>query len=183
MGYEVVDAEMAAGGVLRVYIDRWTRSVVDENGHQRSYASDAFEQLTQVREYTGTVPTVSLYATTNYAYDVLGHLTVVTDTTGVTTTMAYDPLGHKVAMHDPDMGNWQYSYDPVGNLVRQMDARGQYTCSYYDGVYRLQGKHYRSDTNCPATIPAFTGRAGRFRTRAPVNAGGGFPGRATGKRL
>ena len=112
------------GSAVVTSYDRWTRSVVDENGHQRSYASDAFGQLAQVREYTGTVPTVSLYATTNYAYDVLGHLTVVTDTTGVTTTMAYDPLGHKVAMHDPDMGNWQYSYDPVGNLVELLEMTG-----------------------------------------------------------
>ncbi|MGB4976083.1 MAG: hypothetical protein WBR35_05035, partial [Anaerolineae bacterium] len=84
----IIQVTQTDGTAVVTSYDRWTHTVVDENGHQRSYASDAFEQLTQVREYTGTVPTVSLYATTNYAYDVLGHLTVVTDTTGVTTTMA-----------------------------------------------------------------------------------------------
>jgi RHS repeat-associated protein len=49
-----------------------------------------------------------------------------------------------------DLGAWSYAYDAL-NLTRQMDARGQRICFYYDALNRVTGKHYRSDDSCPAS--------------------------------
>ena len=82
-------------------------SVFDENGHAKVYRKDAFGRLAQVEEYEeGLV----LYATTEYAYDVLGNLTDVWDEYDNHTEMAYNLLGQKIGMDDPDMGEWAYTY-------------------------------------------------------------------------
>lgn len=54
-------------------------------------------RLAAVKEFTGTHTSpiwddqhVLLYATTNYVYNTLDNLTMVTDTLGNVTTMAYD---------------------------------------------------------------------------------------------
>ncbi|MCU0522185.1 MAG: hypothetical protein MUF84_16015, partial [Anaerolineae bacterium] len=90
---------------------------------------------------------LTLHAT-QYGYDVLDHLTVVTDTLGNVTTMAYDALGRKTSMVDPDMGAWSYQYDLAGNLTTQTDARGCVTGFTYDGQDRLTGKSYTGATGC-----------------------------------
>jgi YD repeat-containing protein len=119
----------------------WTTTAIDANRHQRVSTGDAYGQLVQVEEYTGTVGSgLSLYATTRYAYDALGNLTVVTDTNGVTTTMVYDDLGRKVEMFDPDMGHWSYNYDLLGNLITQADALSQTIVFQYDELNRLVSK-------------------------------------------
>lgn len=121
--------------------DGWTTTTIDPNRHQRVAVNDAYGQLVRVEEYTGTVESgLALYATTRYGYDVLGNLTVVSDTNGVTTRMTYDDLGRKVAMNDPDMGRWEYSYDVLGNLVWQRDALSQTLTFEYDELSRLASK-------------------------------------------
>ena len=141
---------------LTTWYDGGQRAVIDAEGHMKVYQEDAFGRLAAVKELTGThsLPIWAdqhdlLYATTTYTYSVLGNLTTVTDTLGYTTTMDYDMLGRKTQMTDPDMGTWSYHYDAAGNLTRQTDALSQTICFYYDDLNRLQGKAYRTDTNCP----------------------------------
>ncbi len=94
------------------------------------------------------------YQETQYNYDVLGHLTCLTDTLGVTTVMTYDALGRKMAMRDPDMGLWSYQYDPAGNLTQQTDARGCVITFGYDPLNRLTGKSYSG--SCSGVPVAYT---------------------------
>ena len=84
-------------------------------------------QLQRVYEYTGADPYVE-DAVTNYAYDLLGHLTTVTDAANNTSTMSYDIFGRKLSMDDP-MGSWSYT--------RIIDSRS-YTMSYggFDPFHR-----------------------------------------------
>jgi RHS repeat-associated protein len=126
---------------------------IDRNSHKKVQENDAFGRLIKVEEYTGS-STYTLYATTNYAYNVRDQLSTVTDAAGNPTTITYDNYGRKTGMSDPDMGSWSYAYDVLGNLTRQTDARGQRVCLYYDALNRLTGKHYRSDNNCP-TSPTY----------------------------
>ncbi len=145
------------------YYGRQT-AVLDAKDHLKISAVDDFGQLIVVREYNGeyTQPldwvglanASNYYARTRYTYDVLGNLTIVTDTLNNVTTMTYDNLGRKIGMVDPDMGAWSYVYDANSNLTRQTDARGKRSCFYYDALNRLTGKHYRNDNACPTSNPA-----------------------------
>ena len=122
---------------------------IDANHHRRRETHDSLGQLTKVEEYLGeyTICDTDVgtpYATTNYYYDVLGHLTHVVDTKGNQTQMVYDSLGRKIYMNDPDMGEWNYDYDTKGNLVTQWDAKGQVISYAYDALDRVTQKNYSS---------------------------------------
>jgi YD repeat-containing protein len=119
-----------------------TITSIDANGHKREEDLDIFGRLVEVREYTGTSPTYTLYATTHYQYDGLGNLLQVTDAAGHITSIGYDTLSRKTSMTDPDMGSWSYAYDNVGNLTSQTDAKGQIITFSYDALNRLTAKHY-----------------------------------------
>ena len=122
--------------------DGWSRSLVDQNDHLKRWDSDGLGRMTKVSEYTGSDPTVALYAETNYQYNVVDELTKVTDAANNLTTISYDDLGRKTSMTDPDMGSWSYTYDAVGNLIEQTDAKGQVIDFAYDKLNRLTRKWY-----------------------------------------
>ncbi|MCI0530231.1 MAG: FG-GAP-like repeat-containing protein, partial [Nitrospira sp.] len=123
--------------------DKWTTAIIDANGHKKVETRDAYGRLIKVEEFTGTAPSFTLYATTTYAYGILGNLLSITDALGNVTTMTYDSLGQKIFMHDPDMGNWTYEYDAVGNLTKQTDAKGQNIYFSYDPLNRVTEKSIR----------------------------------------
>ena len=122
--------------------DGWSRSLVDQNDHLKRWDSDGLGRMTKVSEYTGSDPSVALYAETRYEYSEVDELTKVTDAAGNLTTISYDDLGRKTSMTDPDMGSWAYSYDAVGNLVEQTDAKAQVIEFAYDKLNRLTRKWY-----------------------------------------
>jgi RHS repeat-associated protein len=131
------------------------KNVINANRHRVQYRSDSDGQLSKVIEFTGdcsvygtwgytcVAPNTTqwtTYATTTYAYNILGNLTTVTDTLGNTTVMTYNVLGQKTDMRDPDMGQWKYEYDLGGNLITQTDALNQKLTFNYDALNRLIGK-------------------------------------------
>ena len=120
----------------------WSRSLVDQNDHLKRWDSDGLGRMIKVSEYTGSDPSVALYAETNYEYNVTDELTKVTDAANNLTTISYDELGRKTSMSDPDMGSWSYTYDAVGNLIEQTDAKGQVIDFAYDKLNRLTRKWY-----------------------------------------
>ena len=130
--------------------DGLTTSVIDAEGHKISQTVDGFGRLIKVQEYSGnSAQTHSLYATTQYSYDVADRLVKVVDAQSNQTLITYDALGRKLQMVDPDMGTWDYLYDPTGNLTQQIDARNEGICFYYDGLNRLTGKYYHDQSACP----------------------------------
>jgi YD repeat-containing protein len=91
------------------------------------------------------------------------------------TTMHYDGLGRKEAMDDPDMGHWEYRYDDAGNLTKQLDARGQAICFYYDQLHRLKGKTYHenvTDIDNPSLCGSDPG-SGNYATEYIYDCGDG----------
>ena len=119
------------GSQINRTFDHWAVTETDENGHNKSYAFDAFQRLLQVVETNGA----ETY-TTRYGYDAAGQLRSITDHPGNSTTINYDALGRKTAMSDPDLGAWSYAYDRVGNLTARTDARGVTTTFGYDALNR-----------------------------------------------
>jgi RHS repeat-associated protein len=122
-------------------------TIIDQNGHQKKEKRDVFKRLATVEEYTGSNPNFTLYAITNYGYDVLDNNVSVTDaaTPANVTTMVYDPLSRKIEMTDPDMGFWEYEYDKNNNLTSQTDAKNvtiTYLPEGYDELNRPKVKHY-----------------------------------------
>lgn len=121
------------------YSTAWQQLVTNPRGYKHRYYYNAFGQLAKVEELNASH---ALYATTTYAYDVLGNLNQITDAVGNTTTMGYDWLSRKTSMSDPDMGGWTYVYDGNGNLTSQTDAKGQTITLAYDALDRPTGKTY-----------------------------------------
>lgn len=155
------------GTVSTICRNGWETTTLDPKQHRKTETADAYGRTIKVEEFTGPQPTcassgATLYATTQYQYDVLGNLVKVTDQPGNITTMRYDSLGRKIAMSDPDMGRcgdlttltpsatypwyptpcWNYQYDAAGNLTRQTDAKNQHLWFRYDALNRRTQKDF-----------------------------------------
>ncbi len=143
-----VRVENTDGTAVLTDYEGWNSLVTDERGNQKTYTSDPFGRMVEVYE-------TPIDATTVYTYDLVDNLIEVEDDAGNHAHMGYDALGRKTWMDDPDMGDWRYAYDPAGNLIKQLDARDQAICLYYDSLGRLEGKTYHEDVdnlddlNCP----------------------------------
>ncbi|MEM9103003.1 MAG: SpvB/TcaC N-terminal domain-containing protein [Pseudomonadota bacterium] len=74
---------------------------------------------------------------TRYDYDVLNHLTRVTDAQNNVRDMKYDALGRNYFTHDPNRGYQWKLYDDASNLIGLKDARGRVLLKNYDGANRL----------------------------------------------
>jgi len=73
----------------------------------------------EIREVsTATVDNTPVAATTQYRYDSLGRLRIVTDPTGVRTYSLYDRVGRKTADIDADGSLTEYGYDSHDRLVK-----------------------------------------------------------------
>jgi YD repeat-containing protein len=131
-------------------IPQLKQTITNANGIPTHYYNDSLGRLRAIDEVSGT----QSYRTF-YNYTIQDQLDVITDSLGHTTRIIYDFAGRKIEMRDPDMGTWYYVYDAAGNLIRQRDSRNHRTCLYYDWQYRLTGKQYRQDDNCPTDRPAF----------------------------
>ena len=71
-----------------------------------------------------------------YEYNAGGRLEKMKGHAGTVTANHYDALGKKAWVSDPDLGMWHYQYDPFGRIVRQIDAKGQYSTMEYDTAGR-----------------------------------------------
>lgn len=127
---------------------------IDANDHKKLEEEDAYGRLVSVEEYTGVGGNYTLYSTTTYQYNVLGHLLNTRDTLGNQTTMVYDTLGRKTSMTEPNMGTWTYTYDRNGNLKIQQDAKGQAIQFSYDGLNRITLKDYPTGADVVYTYDA-----------------------------
>jgi len=139
------------------YTNPWETDITDARSLTTKDYYDAFARLIEVQEPNSDN---SVYATTNYTYDVLGNLKTTVDANSNTTTMTYDWLSRKTGMSDPDMGAWSYVYDSNGNLTTQTDANSQTITMVYDAINRLTNKNYPTGsgmTNIVYTYDSTTG--------------------------
>ncbi|MBF0569829.1 MAG: VCBS repeat-containing protein, partial [Candidatus Omnitrophica bacterium] len=140
----VIKTTFADGSYATAEYSSRTQAAVDQNGHKTRSLFNARGNLVTREEYAGADGRSSLYpnqaftlyATTTYGYDQLGHLLSVTDAKGNVTSMTYDALGRKVAMNDPDIHNVSYQYDVLGQLTKQTDAKNVPFAFTYDVLGR-----------------------------------------------
>ncbi len=103
-----------------------TVRVQPQTGPWIQYVYNTAGQMVQVRQHTQNN---TLFATTNFTYDI---------------------AGRKLTMDDPDMGDWRYAYDVLGNLTAQTDANACTTNLAYDTLNRLTQKSFSG--SCSGTM-------------------------------
>ncbi len=132
---------------MRDEAGKWTRSLVDGLGRLKEVEADPAVASGIV---TGFSNPSGLAYLTQYTYDVLDNLTVVTQGTLGARTFTYNSLGWLLTATNPESGTVTYDYDSNGNPASRSDGRGAVTTSSYDNWRRIEGKTY------PAGRPMFT---------------------------
>ena len=144
-----------------------------ENTKQRQYEYDGLGRLTSVCELTSTTngggncaqtaPQTGFW--TQYAYDVLGNMTGVTQNaqggSQQTRTYTFDMMSRMLTEQNPETGRITYTYDTAdstcgsysspGDLVEKSDAVGNVTCMKYDALHRVTQTTYPSGSYASRT--------------------------------
>ncbi|MGA9997904.1 MAG: RHS repeat-associated core domain-containing protein [Pyrinomonadaceae bacterium] len=139
-------------------------TITDQAGKTRTSITNALGKLARVIE----APNDSNYNyQTNYQYDVLGNLHLVTQGSQERSFM-YDSLSRLIRAKNPEQdvnsslspsladpvtgkSQWSiaYSYDPIGNIKTRTDARGIVTTYNYDALNRNITVDYSNTTLNP----------------------------------
>jgi RHS repeat-associated protein len=116
-------------------------TVQDEHGRQKRYTKDTLGRLKTVDELNWNG---SAYATTNYSYDALDHMTRIDQAGQTPRTFDYDGYGRLWRRTTPEQGQTTYSYyaDDTVNVIT--DARGATTTHGYDGRHHVTSLAYGS---------------------------------------
>ena len=99
------------GALLSNY---FVTTVTDANLNQKSTYRDVRELINAVTEEGGLL--------TQYEYDPLKQITLVTDDVGNETDVDYDNLGRRISIDNPDTGFTEYKYDLASNLIEKITA-------------------------------------------------------------
>lgn len=126
-------------------------TVTDQALKQRRSITNGLGQLTRVDEPTttglGTIASPNQY--TNYSYDSLNNLTMVTQG-AQTRSFVYDSLSRLKSATNPESGTINYGYDNNGNLTTKSDARSITTTYAYDALNRVISRSYNDNNVTPA---------------------------------
>jgi RHS repeat-associated protein len=140
------------GAVTTAYDAQFT-TVTDQAGKVRRSMVDALGHLIRVDEPddNGNLgSTASPAQRTDYAYDVFGNLTTVTQAPQ-TRTFTYDSLSRLRRAINPESGTVTYQYDDNGNLLMKTDARSVSTHFDYDSINRVTRRWYNGSNLLNAT--------------------------------
>jgi len=113
----------------------------DQNGKKVKEYYDSFNLLKKIEKASGTAIQDNII----FNYDILGHLTNLTDDNGQQTIYVYDTLGRLVTKEDPNSGITTYQYDNNNNLLMK-NHQGYITNYQYDLLDRLVAKTYYDET-------------------------------------
>jgi RHS repeat-associated protein len=113
-------------------------TVRDEQGRRRKLTRDVFGRLKKVEELNWDQ---SVYATTNYTYNVRDQLTLINQE-GQTRSFAYDGLGRLINRTTPEQGATSYSYFNDGTVQTMTDARNAKTTYSYNSRHLVTGITY-----------------------------------------
>ena len=115
-------------------------TVTDQAGKRRRSENDARGRLIKLTEDPDGLAYV-----TNYTYDALGNLRLVTQG-AQTRTFDYDSVSRLISATNPESGTITYAYDPNGNLLEKIDPRGVKTTMTYDDLNRVRSRTYSGTT-------------------------------------
>jgi RHS repeat-associated protein len=124
---------------------------MDEYGKNRCSSSDQLGRLVSVIEITNSTCSATAlngyYYVTNYSYDWVGNLRVLTNAAAQATKYSYDTLNRLTGTVYPDGTSESFAYDNNGNVIRKTDRAGVKTLAAYDAFNRI-----KTTTFCGATI-------------------------------
>ncbi len=124
-------------GTSEFQYTNWQTTSIDQNGNRKDIIYNAYDELVQVNEYNND----GIYPT-NYAYDLSGNITKITDALGNFRSFTYDSLNRRTTatdLHTPSdstYGVYTYVYDVAGNLTEKVDPNGLTTKYTYDALSR-----------------------------------------------
>lgn len=120
------------GSTKRVSIFAAGASEVDEVGHRKDFAYDAYGNVLTLSE--AGVQTMVL------EHDLLGRLGKIHDAANNTITYGWNSLSRVMTETDPDLGARSFTYDHAGNLTGTTDANGNVVTVAYDNLGRPVSK-------------------------------------------
>lgn len=143
------------------------------NGTSKVTTNSLNQTKTEIRNALGELLTVKDHdnSSIQYVYDAVGNLkktlrknNFTSTTKTIQSTFNYDNWGRKTSMSDPDKGNWAYQYNDFGELIKQTDAKGQYSVLLYDALGRMTDRDdfkanatKENDTHWHYDYPLFSG--------------------------
>ncbi|MGD9560857.1 MAG: RHS repeat domain-containing protein [Pyrinomonadaceae bacterium] len=141
-------ANTSSTGMIQTDIDANATTVTDQAGKLRRSITNGLGQLIRVDEpnssnQLGTISSPT--QATNYTYDTLNNLTIVTQGSQ-TRTFTYSSLSRLLNASHPESGTISYGYDLNGNLTQKTDARNIVTTYTYDALNRVTARDY-NDTS------------------------------------
>jgi RHS repeat-associated protein len=110
----------------------------DEAGRLRRTTADVFGRLAKVEELSRDA---SVYSTTNYAYDVLDHLTSLNQQ-GLPRSFGFDGFGRLQTRTTPEQGTTTYTYFADDTVQTVTDARNATSTFAYNGRHLATGITY-----------------------------------------
>jgi RHS repeat-associated protein len=117
-------------------------TVTDAVGRRRASTTDVLGRVVEVVEH----PDDAAPWTTFYSYDLLDHLTGVTQGSQPARTFSYDSLGRLREASNPESGLVRFEYDKSGTLTWRRDARGVETTYDPDALGRVRRRAYSDGT-------------------------------------
>jgi RHS repeat-associated protein len=160
-----------------------------ENTKRKQSEYDALGRTTSICEVTNATGSGTCAQTstatgywTEYSYDVMNHLTGVTQNaqssgSQQTRTYAYDDLGRLTLEANPESATTTYTYDTdttcgtsSGDLVKKVDAVGNTTCYVYDARHRITSTTYTGPYSANTPTRYFVYDAATVNSVAMANA-------------
>jgi RHS repeat-associated protein len=115
-----------------------TVTIIDPLRHYITQHFDSLGRLTDVKAYTGTYGSGTLYASESYTYLYNDLVSTVTDPGTDTFTYMYDFLGRTTQITYPGSVSVSYSYDDTNNKVTFTNGRNYHRIYWYDWLSRLE---------------------------------------------
>jgi RHS repeat-associated protein len=114
-----------------------TVTFIDQLRHYAVEYYDKLGRLTDIKSYTGTYGSGTLYATVSYTYGYNDTVKTVTDPGNNTYTLSSDVAGRYTQIQHPDSSTTSCVYDDTNNKVTLTTSRGYEKVFWYDWLYRL----------------------------------------------
>ena len=115
-------------------------STAPDGGQATAVVANALGQTTHRREYGGTQPTGSDYATTKFTYTPAGQQSTIEGPDTAKWSYTYDLFGRQVSATDPDKGTSTTQYNTLDQVISTTDSRpGKKLVSEYDILGRKTG--------------------------------------------
>jgi RHS repeat-associated protein len=130
-----------------------TVTIIDPLSHYITRHYDKLGRLTDIKWYTGTYGSGTLYATASCAYRYDSLISTITDPRSHTTTYTYDFLKRCTQIQYPDSSTVSLSFDATNNKVTLTNGRSYERIYWYDWLSRLEKveEEYTTDTFATTT--------------------------------